>query len=148
MSVYQQMTFIRFHWLFLFSIIYYGSRDPIVYLGHGSWWVAVNWLHTSRAQYTFISSVFTGIANTTEVAGESYINTENTQMAFIGDIFTSTYYTKQLYPWLNTSASQVVNYSLLTACQGEMHAWSHLKPTRALMNIRQARERYLSRSRL
>ena len=38
-------------------------------------------------------------------------------MAFIGAIFTSTYHTKQLNPWPNSSASHVVNYSRLSACQ-------------------------------
>ena len=41
-------------------------------------------------------------------------------MAYIGVIFTSTYHTKQLNPWSNSSASRVVNYSQLSACQGDM----------------------------
>ena len=41
-------------------------------------------------------------------------------MASIGVIFTSTYHTKQLNPWPNSSASRVVNYSWLSACQGDM----------------------------
>ena len=41
-------------------------------------------------------------------------------MASIGVIFTSTYHTKQLNPWPNSSASRVVNYSRLSACQGDM----------------------------
>ena len=41
-------------------------------------------------------------------------------MASIGVIFTSTYHTKQLNPWPNSSASRVVNYSQLSACQGDM----------------------------
>ena len=41
-------------------------------------------------------------------------------MASIGAIFTSTYDTKQLNPWPNSSASQVMGYSQLSACQGEM----------------------------
>ena len=41
-------------------------------------------------------------------------------MAFIGVIFTTTYHTKQLNPWPKSSASRVVNYSQLSACQGDM----------------------------
>ena len=41
-------------------------------------------------------------------------------MASIGAIFTSTYHTKQLNPWPNSSASRMVNYSRLSACQGDM----------------------------
>ena len=41
-------------------------------------------------------------------------------MVSIGAIFTSTYHTKELNPWPNSPASCVVNYSQLTACQGEM----------------------------
>ena len=41
-------------------------------------------------------------------------------MASIGAIFTSTYCTKQLNPWPNSSASCVVNYSRLSACQGDI----------------------------
>ena len=58
-------------------------------------------------------------------------------MASIGVIFTSTYHTKQLNPWPNSSASRVVNYSQLSACQGDMqpfegdhavHLWTSDKP--------------------
>ena len=53
-------------------------------------------------------------------------------MASIGVIFTSTYHTKQLNLWPNSSASRVVNYNQLYACQGDMqsfwrqaeHSWS------------------------
>ena len=38
-------------------------------------------------------------------------------MTYIGAIFTSTYHTKQLNPWPYSSASYVVNYSQLSACQ-------------------------------
>ena len=56
-----------------------------------------------------------------EVAGKGYIFTKTSQMASIGVIFTSTlYHTKQLNPWPNSSASRVVNYSQLSACQGDM----------------------------
>ena len=41
-------------------------------------------------------------------------------MASIGAIFTSTYHAKQLNPWLNSSASRVVNYSQLSVCQGDV----------------------------
>ena len=34
--------------------------------------------------------------------------------------FTSTYHTKHLNPWPSSSASYVVNYNWLSACQGEM----------------------------
>ena len=55
-----------------------------------------------------------------EVADKSYILTKTSQMASSGVIFTSTYHTKQLNPWPNSSASHVVNYSQLSACQGDM----------------------------
>ena len=55
-----------------------------------------------------------------EVAGKGYIFTKTSQMASIGVIFTSTYHTMQLNPWPNSSASRVVNYSQLFACQGGM----------------------------
>ena len=49
----------------------------------------------------------------------TYINTNNSQMVYIGAIFTSTYHAKQLNSWPNSSASRVVNYSQLSAFQGE-----------------------------
>ena len=59
-----------------------------------------------------------------EVAGKGYVFTKTSQMASIGVVFTSTYHTKQLNPWpnpwQNSSASHVVNYSQLSACQGDM----------------------------
>ena len=55
-----------------------------------------------------------------EVAGKGYVFTKTSQMASIGVIFTSTYHTKQLNPWPNSSASRVMNYSRLSACQGDM----------------------------
>ena len=54
------------------------------------------------------------------MAGKGYVFTKTSQMASIGVIFTSTYHTKQLNPWPNSSASRVVNYSQLSACQGDM----------------------------
>ena len=41
-------------------------------------------------------------------------------MASIGTIITSTYHTKQLNPWPHSSTSCVVNYSQLSAFQGNM----------------------------
>ena len=41
-------------------------------------------------------------------------------MVSIDVIFTSTDHTKQLNPWPNSSASRVVSYSQLSACQGDM----------------------------
>ena len=55
-----------------------------------------------------------------EVVGKGYVFTKISQMASIGAIFTSTYHTKQLNPWLNSLASRVVNYSQLSACQGDV----------------------------
>ena len=67
-----------------------------------------------------------------EVAGKGYVFTKTSQMASIGVIFTSTYHTKQLNLWLNSSASRVVNYSQLSACQGDMQP---LKATRTLVDV-------------
>ena len=55
-----------------------------------------------------------------KVAGKGDVFTKTSQMASIGVIFPSTYQTKQLNPWQNSSASHVVNYSQLSACQGDM----------------------------
>ena len=52
-----------------------------------------------------------------KVVGKGYVFTKTSQMASIGVIFTSTYHTKQLNP---SSASHVVSYSQLSACQGDM----------------------------
>ena len=52
-----------------------------------------------------------------EVVGKGYVFTKTSQMASIGVIFTSTYHTKL---WLNSSANRGVNYSQLSACQGDM----------------------------
>ena len=78
-----------------------------------------------------LDSSFTGVANISstptggrvgshEVAGKGYVLTKTRLMTFIGVIFTSTYHTKQLNPWPNSLASRVVNYSQLSACQGDM----------------------------
>ena len=55
-----------------------------------------------------------------KVAGKKLHLTKTSQMASFGVIFTSTYHTKQVHSWLNSSASRVVNYSQLSACQGDM----------------------------
>ena len=49
-----------------------------------------------------------GTVGSHEVESKGYVNTENSQMAFIGTIFTSTYHTiaKQLNSWPNSTASQ------------------------------------------
>ena len=54
------------------------------------------------------------------VAGKGYVFTKTSQMASIGIIFTSTYHTRQLNPWPNSSASRVVNYCQLSDCHGDM----------------------------
>ena len=66
-----------------------------------------------------------------EVAGKGYVNTENSQMASIGA--TSTYHTKQLNPWPNSSGSRVVNYSQLSVCQGEMEPFEDHPSTRGCL---------------
>ena len=55
-----------------------------------------------------------------EVEGKGYVNAENSQIVSLGAILTSTYHTKQLNLWPNSSASCVVNYNQQSACQGEM----------------------------
>ena len=65
------------------------------------------------------------------VVGKDYINTENSQMASIGVIFSSTYHAKELNPWPNSPASHVVIYSWLSACPWEMepfYLWMSSKP--------------------
>ena len=72
-----------------------------------------------------------------KVVGKGYINTENSQVASIGAIFTSTYHTKQLNPWPNSSASCVVYYSQLSACQGKMEQFEdHPSDCRCLISLR------------
>ena len=65
-----------------------------------------------------------------EVVGKGYIFTKTSQMASIGVIFTSTYHTKQLNPSPNSSASHVVNYSQLSACQGDIQPFEGDQYTR------------------
>ena len=62
--------------------------------------------------------------------GKGYVNTENIYVAFIDAIFTSTYHTKQLNPWPNSSASLVVKYNQLSACQGKMEPFEDNPITR------------------
>ena len=60
-----------------------------------------------------------------EVVDKGYVNTENSQMVSIGSIFTSTGHIKANL-WPNSSFIHVVNYSQVSACQGERDQ-SHLK---------------------
>ena len=62
-----------------------------------------------------------------------------------GAIYTSTYHTKQLNPWLNSSARREVSYSHLSACPEGMDP---LKFTRVLVDIWQASEASHSKSSL
>ena len=55
-----------------------------------------------------------------ELVDKGFVYTKNIQIASVGAIFTTTYHTKQLSPWSNSSASRVVNYSWLSTCQGDM----------------------------
>ena len=72
-----------------------------------------------------------------KVAGKGHVFTKTSQMASIGVIFTSTYHTKQLNPWPNSSASRVVNYSQLSACQGDMQPFEGILYTRGrLISLR------------
>ena len=61
-----------------------------------------------------------GGAGSHEVADKGYVFLKTSRMASIGTIFTSKYRTKQLNPWLYSSASRVVNYSWLSASQGDV----------------------------
>ena len=67
---------------------------------------------------------------------KGYVNAENRQMVSIGAILTLTYH-KVLNPWPNSSASCVLNYSWLSACQGEMEPFKdHLSTHGQLTNLR------------
>ena len=68
-----------------------------------------------------------------EVVGKGYVFTKSSQMASIGVIFTSTYHTKQLNPWPNSSASRVVNYSQMSACQRDMQPFEGNPYTRGCL---------------
>ena len=61
-----------------------------------------------------------GVVGSHKVAGKGYVNTEDSQMAFIGAIFSSTYLTKQLNLWSNSLTSCMVNQSQLSACIGKL----------------------------
>ena len=96
-------------------------------------------------QYVELPTVFNGVANTSctltgqmgggcagshEVAGKGYVFTKNSQMVSNGAIFTLTYHTKQLNPWLNSSTSHVVNYCQLSAFQRNMEPFEGNLSTR------------------
>ena len=49
-----------------------------------------------------------------------YVFTKISKTAFIGVIFSSRYHIRQVTPWPNLSTSHVVNYSHLSAYQGDM----------------------------
>ena len=68
-----------------------------------------------------------------KVVGKGYVFTKTSQMASIGVIFTSTYHTKQLNPWPNSSSSYVVNYSYLSICQGDMQPFEGDPDTRGCL---------------
>ena len=78
-----------------------------------------------------------------EVVCKGYVFTKTSQMASIGAIFTTTYHTKQLNPWLNLLATGVVNYSQLSACQGDMYPFEGNPST---VDISQASETSHSKS--
>ena len=65
---------------------------------------------------------------------KGYFNAKNSQMTSIGAIFTSTDHTNQLNPWANSSASYVVNYSWLSACQGNMEPFEGDPSTRGCLD--------------
>ena len=68
-----------------------------------------------------------------EVVGKGYVNTKSSQMVSIGAIFTFIYNTKQLNPWPNSSASRIVNYSLLSTRLGEMQPFEDDLSTRGYL---------------
>ena len=73
------------------------------------------------------------------------------QMVSIAAIFTSTYHTKKLNPWPNSSVSRIVNYSPLSTCLGEMEPFEDDLSTRGRMtslsnNPQQKQPRQLSPS--
>ena len=76
-------------------------------------------------------------AGSHKVVSKGYVNPENRQMASTGAIFTPTYHIKQLNPWQNSSVGHVVNYSWLSACQGEMEPFQdHLHTHGRLTSLR------------
>ena len=64
------------------------------------------------------------------MARKGYVFTKTNKMASIGAIFTSTYHTKQLNPWPNSSTTCVMNHSRLSACQGDMQPFEPDPSTR------------------
>ena len=89
----------------------------------------------------------TGQVDSHEVVGKGYVFTKTSHMASIGAIFTSIYHTKQLKPWPNQSASRVVSYKQLSACQGntqpfegEPSTHGHLKSLRNKPQQKQPRQ--------
>ena len=64
------------------------------------------------------------------MVGKGYVFTKTSKMASIDAIFTSTYHTKQLNPWPNSLASRLVNYSRLSACQGDIEPFEGNPSTR------------------
>ena len=64
-----------------------------------------------------------------KLVGKSCIFTKNSPMTSISAIFTCIYHTKQLNPQLNSSASCVVNYSWLSACQVDMEPFEGVQNT-------------------
>ena len=65
-----------------------------------------------------------------EVVDKDYVFTKSSHMASIGAIFNSTHHIKQLKPWPYLSESHAVNYSSLSACQGDMKPFKGYLSTR------------------
>ena len=68
-------------------------------------WIASRITHHFRYFFTSVANTTStllgarsGVVGSHEVAGKTYVNSENSQMASIGAIFTSTYHIKQLNP--------------------------------------------------
>ena len=79
-----------------------------------------------------------------EMVGKGYFFTKTGQMKSTGAIFTSTYHTKQLNPWPNSSVSRVMNYSWRSTCQediqsfeGEPRTLGHLTSLRSTSQQKQ-----------
>ena len=74
------------------------------------------------------------MVGTHEVAGKDYVNTENSQMASIDAIFTSTYHTKQL---CKSMAKFILSYGELqwAICLTRRDEIIYLKITQALVDI-------------
>ena len=94
--------------------------------------IAIYW----RSQYTSTptwSEGGGGRAGSHEVEGNGYVFTNTSQVASIGAIFASKNHTKQLNPCPNSSPSHVVNYSWLSACQGDMEPFEGHPSTRGYL---------------